>query len=60
MMPDLPNVGMERDLEQFKEYFENPEFRTDGLNYIQLWLFEVLVYMNYGSKDYTNLIMLMP
>ncbi|ODV84372.1 hypothetical protein CANARDRAFT_201245 [[Candida] arabinofermentans NRRL YB-2248] len=31
MMPDLPNVGMERDLEQFKEYFENPDFRTDGL-----------------------------
>jgi len=31
MMPDLPNVGMERDLEQFKEYFENPAFRTDGL-----------------------------
>ncbi|CAJ0832367.1 7498_t:CDS:10 [Entrophospora sp. SA101] len=27
MMPDLPNVGMERDLEQFK----NPAFRTDGL-----------------------------
>ncbi|CAG8491875.1 4525_t:CDS:10 [Diversispora eburnea] len=31
MMPDLPNVGMDRDLEQFKEYFENPAFRTDGL-----------------------------
>ncbi|KAG9303586.1 hypothetical protein G9A89_018482 [Geosiphon pyriformis] len=31
MMPDLPNVGMERDLEQFKEYFENPAYRTDGL-----------------------------
>ena len=31
MMPDLPNVGMERDIEQFKEYFENPGFRTDGL-----------------------------
>lgn len=31
MMPDLPNVGMERDIEQFKEYFENPAFRTDGL-----------------------------
>lgn len=31
MMPDLPNVGMERDLEQFKEYFSNPAFRTDGL-----------------------------
>lgn len=31
MMPDLPNMGMERDIEQFKEYFANPEFRTDGL-----------------------------
>lgn len=31
MMPDLPNVGLERDLEQFIEYFENPAFRTDGL-----------------------------
>ncbi|KAJ3027498.1 UNVERIFIED_CONTAM: Elongator subunit, partial [Siphonaria sp. JEL0065] len=24
MMPDLPNVGMERDMDQFREYFENP------------------------------------
>ncbi|KAJ1551009.1 Elongator subunit [Nowakowskiella sp. JEL0078] len=31
MMPDLPNVGMERDIEQFKEYFDNPAFRSDGL-----------------------------
>lgn len=31
MMPDLPNVGMERDLDQFVEYFSNPAFRTDGL-----------------------------
>ena len=31
MMPDLPNVDMERDLFQFQEYFENPAFRTDGL-----------------------------
>ena len=31
MMPDLPNVGMERDMNQFKEYFENPAFRSDGL-----------------------------
>jgi elongator complex protein 3 len=31
MMPDLPNVGMERDIFQFEEYFENPNFRTDGL-----------------------------
>jgi elongator complex protein 3 len=31
MMPDLPNVGVERDLAQFKEFFENPAFRADGL-----------------------------
>ena len=31
MMPDLPNVGLERDLDQFVEYFANPAFRTDGL-----------------------------
>ena len=31
MMPDLPNVGVERDIEQFHEYFENPAFRSDGL-----------------------------
>jgi elongator complex protein 3 len=31
MMPDLPNTGMERDLEGFKEFFENPAFRVDGL-----------------------------
>ena len=31
MMPDLPNVGWERDLESFLEFFENPAFRTDGL-----------------------------
>jgi len=31
MMPDLPNMGIERDIEGFKEYFENPAFRTDGV-----------------------------
>ncbi|XP_022169383.1 probable elongator complex protein 3 [Myzus persicae] len=31
MMPDLPNVDLERDLQQFKEFFENPAFRVDGL-----------------------------
>ena len=31
MMPDLPNVGFERDIEQFREIFENPLFRPDGL-----------------------------
>lgn len=31
MMPDLPNMTKERDLEGFKEYFENPAFRSDGM-----------------------------
>ena len=31
MMPNLPNMGVERDLHSFKEYFENSAFRTDGL-----------------------------
>ncbi|CAG9326756.1 unnamed protein product [Blepharisma stoltei] len=31
IMPDLPNMGYERDIESFKELFENPEFRPDGL-----------------------------
>ncbi|XP_047067064.1 elongator complex protein 3 [Lolium rigidum] len=31
MMPDLPNVGVERDMESFREFFENPAFRADGL-----------------------------
>uniref|UniRef100_A0A8C4QC90 Elongator complex protein 3 n=1 Tax=Eptatretus burgeri TaxID=7764 RepID=A0A8C4QC90_EPTBU len=31
MMPDLPNMGMERDILQFVEFFENPAFRPDGL-----------------------------
>ena len=31
MMPDLPNMGKERDMEGFREYFENPQFRSDGL-----------------------------
>lgn len=30
-MPDLPNVGWERDIESFREFFENPAFRSDGL-----------------------------
>lgn len=31
MMPDLPNMGKERDMESFRELFENPSFRPDGL-----------------------------
>lgn len=31
MMPDLPNMGLERDLQGMQEYFENPAFRSDGM-----------------------------
>ena len=30
-MPDLPNMSRERDLDGFREYFESPSFRSDGL-----------------------------
>ena len=30
-MPDLPNSNLERDMEGFREFFENPDFRSDGL-----------------------------
>lgn len=31
IMPNLPNVDLERDLNQFVELFQNPNFRPDGL-----------------------------
>jgi elongator complex protein 3 len=31
VMPDLPNVGWERDLASFRELFENPLYRPDGM-----------------------------
>ena len=31
MMPDLPNVGFERDMWGFREFFNNSDFRPDGL-----------------------------
>lgn len=31
MMPNLPNVDLERDYEQFVQFFEDPRFRADGL-----------------------------
>ncbi|GFU00399.1 elongator complex protein 3 [Nephila pilipes] len=31
MMPDLPNVDYERDVDQFIQFFEDPAFRADGL-----------------------------
>mmetsp|Transcript_21835 Transcript_21835/g.37291 ORF Transcript_21835/g.37291 Transcript_21835/m.37291 type:complete len:590 (-) Transcript_21835:666-2435(-) len=46
MMPDLPNVGWERDLECFREFFENPDFRADGLK-----LYPVLVIRGTGLYE---------
>jgi elongator complex protein 3 len=55
MMPDLPNVGMERDLEQFKEYFENPLFRSDGLKiYPTLVIRGTGLYELWRTKRYQN------
>ncbi len=44
MMPDLPNMGIERDLESFKEFFENPAFRPDGL---KVFLFLFIIDLSY-------------
>lgn len=31
MMPNLPNVDLDRDIFQFKQFFKNPAYRADGL-----------------------------
>ena len=65
MMPDLPNVDMERDIEQFKEFFENPAFRVDGLKIYptlvirgtglyELW--KTGRYKNYPPNDLVDLV----
>ena len=55
MMPDLPNVGFERDLWQFKEYFENPDFRSDGLKiYPTLVIRGTGLYELWKTKRYKN------
>jgi len=65
MMPDLPNMGKERDLEGFKEYFENPQFRSDGLKIYptlvirgtglyELW--KTGHYKNYTSEELVDVI----
>lgn len=55
MMPDLPNVGMERDLAQFREYFSNPAFRSDGLKiYPTLVIRGTGLYELWRTKRYAN------
>ncbi|XP_024515801.1 elongator complex protein 3-like [Selaginella moellendorffii] len=46
MMPNLPNVDMERDMESFREFFENPSFRADGLK-----IYPTLVIRGTGLYD---------
>ncbi len=69
MMPDLPNVGWERDIESFREFFENPAFRTDGLKLYptlvirgtglyELW--KAGVYCNYAPSFLVDLVRSLP
>jgi histone acetyltransferase (RNA polymerase elongator complex component) len=50
MMPDLPNMTKERDLEGMKEYFENPQFRSDGLK-----IYPTLVIRGTGNDNFKQL-----
>lgn len=55
MMPDLPNMNYERDLESFKEFFENPDFRTDGLKvYPTLVIRGTILYEMWKKGQYRN------
>ena len=55
MMPDLPNVGYDRDLFQFQEFFESPDFRTDGLKiYPTLVIRGTGLYELWRAKKYQN------
>lgn len=55
LMPDLPNVGFERDLEQFRACFENPDFRPDGLKiYPTVVIRGTGLYELWKTKRYKN------
>lgn len=55
MMPNLPNVGWKRDLAQFREYFDNPRFRSDGLKiYPTLVIKGTGLYELWKNEKYKN------
>lgn len=55
MMPDLPNVGWDRDQAQFAEFFENPAFRADGLKiYPTLVIRGTGLYELWKARKYTS------
>ncbi|EFJ27088.1 hypothetical protein SELMODRAFT_412711 [Selaginella moellendorffii] len=65
MMPNFPNVDMERDMESFRDFFENPSFRADGLKIYptlvirgtglyELW--KTGRYKNYPPEQLVNLV----
>lgn len=54
-MPDLPNMGIDRDMESFREFFENPAFRADGLKiYPTLVIRGTGLYELWKSGKYRN------
>lgn len=55
MMPNLPNVDMERDVLQFEEFFSNPRFRADGLKiYPTLVIRSTGLYELWKNGKYVN------
>lgn len=55
MMPNLPNVDKKRDLAQFREYFDNPKFRSDGLKiYPTLVIKDTGLYELWKSDKYRS------
>ncbi|KAI5169887.1 elongator complex protein 3 [Pancytospora epiphaga] len=55
MMPNLPNVDKKRDYAQFREYFDNPRFRSDGLKiYPTLVIRDTGLYELWNSGKYRS------
>lgn len=55
MMPNLPNVDKKRDYAQFREYFDNPKFRSDGLKiYPTLVIKDTGLYELWKNKMYRS------